>query len=413
MTKREIEQEIISRLLMSPEKTMEAAEILNPSDFDFYRKEYETILNAFVEDENVITAFKKAKIKYADLLDVTTFREPSKIAKDLKDLSNAQKIKKILEKYHDIIPEKDLDKFVSKLQVELLNTVDINETEKTLIKDIIEDFKLEVQEYKDKPQGSLIGIPTGYEKLDNIIDGLRPEHLWIIGAYTNMGKTFATLNIVANLIKQKKRVVIYSLEMSKNDVVARLLGILTNQNGLSIMKGSNKQTTDEAVQELIESNLSIITNKTELSQITISMMEENLKNPVDLFVVDFIQLVTMEGAKSEYETTTETALQFQKFAKKLKKPIMVVSQISNDGAKNQNDMVMSFKGSGAIAAAADLAIEIRHAEENATEYKRKIQAGEPVNMKWLIMKNRHGKVGYIPLEFNGYTGIFKDPLQAF
>ncbi|MCB0512772.1 MAG: AAA family ATPase [Bacteroidetes bacterium] len=413
MTKREIEQEIISRLLMSPEKTMEAAEILNPSDFDFYRKEYETILNAFVEDENVITAFKKAKIKYANLLDVTTFREPSKIAKDLKDLSNAQKIKKILEKYHDIIPEKDLDKFVSKLQVELLNTVDINETEKTLIKDIIEDFKLEVQEYKDKPQGSLIGIPTGYEKLDNIIDGLRPEHLWIIGAYTNMGKTFATLNIVANLIKQKKRVVIYSLEMSKNDVVARLLGILTNQNGLSIMKGSNKQTTDEAVQELIESNLSIITNKTELSQITISMMEENLKNPVDLFVVDFIQLVTMEGAKSEYETTTETALQFQKFAKKLKKPIMVVSQISNDGAKNQNDMVMSFKGSGAIAAAADLAIEIRHAEENATEYKRKIQAGEPVNMKWLIMKNRHGKVGYIPLEFNGYTGIFKDPLQAF
>lgn len=413
MTKREIEQEIISRLLVSPEKTMEAAETLTLDDFDFYKKEFGVILDAFINEENLITAFKKAKIRYSELLDVSTFREPSKIAKDLKDLSNAQKIKKILEKYHDTIPEKDLDKFISKLQVELLNTVDINETEKTLVKDIIEDFILEVQEYKNKPQGSLIGISTGYEKLDNIIDGLRPEHLWIIGAYTNMGKTFATLNIVANLIKQKKRVVIYSLEMSKNDVVARLLGILTNQNGLSIMKGSNKQPTDEAVQKLIESNLSIVTNKTELSQITISMMEENLKNPVDLFVVDFIQLVTMDGAKSEYETTTETALQFQKFAKKLKKPIMVVSQISNDGAKNQNDMVMSFKGSGAIAAAADLAIEIRHAEENATEYKRKIQSGEPVNMKWLIMKNRHGKVGYIPLEFDGYTGIFKDPLQAF
>ena len=142
-------------------------------------------------------------------------------------------------------------------------------------------------------------------------------------------------------------------------------------------------------------------------------MEEDMKSPVDLFVVDFIQLVTLNNSKSEYETTTETALRFQQTAKKLKKPIMVVSQISNDGAKNQSDVVMSFKGSGAIAAAADLAIEIVHDEEDAKTFKEKIQAGEIVNMKWRVMKNRHGKVGYVSMEFEGNTGIFKEPLSDF
>lgn len=297
--------------------------------------------------------------------------------------------------------------------MELTNNIESSTRETSAIKDLIEDFQKEREEYLKKPAGSIIGISTGYEKLDNIIDGLRPEHLWVIGGYTNMGKTFATLNIVANLIAQKKRVVIYSLEMSKNDVISRLLGIMTEQNGLAIMKGTQKNPIEKAVQSLVDSHLSIITNKSEVSDITFSMFEENIKSPVDLFVVDFIQLVTLKNSKSEYETTTESILKMQQTAKKLKKPIMVVSQISNDGAKNQSDVVMSFKGSGAIAAAADLAIEIVHDEEDARVFKEKIQAGEKVSMKWRVMKNRHGRVGYQEMEFMGQTGIFTEPLKNF
>lgn len=411
--KKTIEEELIHRLLVYPQNSIAVSQIIKLVDFDFHAKAFETILNAFTAGKEVNHEMQKAGYKATSFFDINSYRSPEEIAKDLKELANSRNVKRILGEYINKIPETNLEKFIAELQVNLVNNVESTEKEKTSIKELIDEFMREREEYQLKPKGSILGVSCGYEKLDNIIDGLRPEHLWIVGGYTNMGKTFATLNIVANLITQKKRVVIYSLEMSKNDVISRILGILTKQNGLAIMKGTQKNEIEKSLETLVDSNLSIITNKSELSQITFSMMEEDMKSPVDLFVVDFIQLVTLNNSKSEYETTTETALRFQQTAKKLKKPIMVVSQISNDGAKNQSDVVMSFKGSGAIAAAADLAIEIVHDEEDAKTFKEKIQAGEIVNMKWRVMKNRHGKVGYVSMEFEGNTGIFKEPLSDF
>lgn len=413
ITKKDIELELVSRLILYPQQSISVSQIIKPEDFDHYGKVYEIILNSFVEEKEVNHEIRKGGFKLSEFDLTSSYRFPNEIAKDLKEYANARNVKRVITEFSKKIPDNNLESFIAQLQVELTNNIESSTRETSAIKDLIEDFQKEREEYLKKPAGSIIGISTGYEKLDNIIDGLRPEHLWVIGGYTNMGKTFATLNIVANLIAQKKRVVIYSLEMSKNDVISRLLGIMTEQNGLAIMKGTQKNPIEKAVQSLVDSHLSIITNKSEVSDITFSMFEENMKSPVDLFVVDFIQLVTLKNSKSEYETTTESILKMQQTAKKLKKPIMVVSQISNDGAKNQSDVVMSFKGSGAIAAAADLAIEIVHDEEDARVFKEKIQAGEKVSMKWRVMKNRHGRVGYQEMEFMGQTGIFTEPLKNF
>lgn len=413
ITKKDIELELVSRLLVYPQQSISVSQIIKPEDFDHYGKAYEVILNSFVEEKEVNHEIRKAGFKLSELDGTLSYRFPNEIAKDLKEYANARNVKRVIAEFSKKIPDNNLENFVAQLQVSLTNNIESSTRETSAIKDLIEDFQKEREEYLKKPVGSIIGISTGYEKLDNIIDGLRPEHLWVIGGYTNMGKTFATLNIVANLIAQKKRVVIYSLEMSKNDVISRLLGIMTEQNGLAIMKGTQKNPIEKAIQNLVDSHLSIITNKSEVSDITFSMFEENMKSPVDLFVVDFIQLVTLKNSKSEYETATESILKMQQTAKKLKKPIMVVSQISNEGAKNQSDTVMSFKGSGAIAAAADLAIEIVHDEEDAKAFKLKIQNGEIVSMKWRVMKNRHGRVGYQEMEFMGNTGIFTEPLKNF
>ena len=413
ITKKDIELELVSRLLVYPQQSISVSQIIKPEDFDHYGKVYEIILNSFVEEKEVNHEIRKAGFKLSELDGTLSYRFPNEIAKDLKEYANARNVKRVIAEFSKKIPDNNLENFVAQLQVSLTNNIESSTRETSAIKDLIEDFQKEREEYLKKPVGSIIGISTGYEKLDNIIDGLRPEHLWVIGGYTNMGKTFATLNIVANLIAQKKRVVIYSLEMSKNDVISRLLGIMTEQNGLAIMKGTQKNPIEKAIQNLVDSHLSIITNKSEVSDITFSMFEENMKSPVDLFVVDFIQLVTLKNSKSEYETATESILKMQQTAKKLKKPIMVVSQISNEGAKNQSDTVMSFKGSGAIAAAADLAIEIVHDEEDAKAFKLKIQNGEIVSMKWRVMKNRHGRVGYQEMEFMGNTGIFTEPLKNF
>jgi replicative DNA helicase len=280
------------------------------------------------------------------------------------------------------------------------------------IEEIIKEFREQQALYKKKfaSGGGLIGISTGIDRLDEIIDGLRPAHFWVIGGYTNVGKTFAALNIAVNLIRQGKRVVVFSLEMAHLDVLARLLGIMTNQSSNRILKAytHDEKAVEEACQLLIKSNLVIHTMKSELKDICHSMTDENRNKPVDLFIVDFLQIVTVEGARSEYEVLTKAALKFQQAAKVFKCPVIAISQISNEGARNPDSEVMSFKGSGAIAAAADLAIEIvRNQSETREEFIRKLKAGEPVSMNWAVRKNRHGRVGSIDMTFDGRTGIFK------
>jgi replicative DNA helicase len=138
------------------------------------------------------------------------------------------------------------------------------------------------------------------------------------------------------------------------------------------------------------------------------MYEENLRDKVDLFVVDFLQIMTVKNSKSEYETTTTAILSLQQIAKRLNIPVMVLSQISNESAKVEDAVVMGFKGSGAIASAADLAIELKSGEQSRQDWKQKIKEGKLVKIDWSIKKNRHGSIGKMEMAFNGNTGIFED-----
>lgn len=281
-----------------------------------------------------------------------------------------------------------------------------------------EEFDLRTQEYQEKKKLGidLMGISSGFQKLDKVIDGLRKGHLWIIGGFTNLGKTTLALNITANLIKNKKRVVYYSLEMTDVDTVSRLLGILCEENGLSIIKGYSKDKDKvlEYRNKIIESDFVVKTGMSELSEIMMSMYEENLKNPVDLFVVDYIQNMKVKGAKSEYETITTSSVELQLNAQRLNIPIIALSQVSNEGAKNSEyQLVAGFKGSGAISASADLAMEIKIGESSNEERIEKLKRGEKVLMKLVVNKNRHGSVGYIDLLFDASAGIFSEDTVDF
>lgn len=402
-----IEKELISRILMDKKYAIRSSSIVTVDDFYHYGNAFSVVLKSHIESKNVHTELRQEGIYVSDFMD-DSFRPIDSICKDLKDVSNAIRLHNVLAGATEKVTYEHVDSIVSDIQRDIMNSVQSSEKENTSMSVIAEDWKKLRESYieKKKSGNALIGISCGYSKLDKIIDGLRPGHLWIMGGYTSMGKTFASLNIVANLIKQGKRVVYYSIEMTASDIVSRIIGIMTQQNGKSLIKGYGDQVTAEsAMQELIKSNLSIHTTKSSLSGILFSMIEENMTQPVDMFCVDYMQLVQVKGL-SEYAATTACAIEFQQMAKQLKVATMLLSQISNDGAKNGSDVVMSFKGSGAIAAAADLAIEIKLRGESE-DFKRNLQEGKPVEMKWQVMKNRHGSVGGIDMKFTGETGIFE------
>lgn len=406
-----IEQELTAIIFGRSDLALRSSQLVTAADFHSFGKHFSTIIAASIHDKNLAAEFIANKLLIHEFINHVSLRDVETVCADLRDISNARKIYRILENGLLTLPMSDTDKFASDLQLNLIQSVSKKETEQSSVKSALTEYHSLQDVFRTKFENGegLIGLPTGYNRLDAIIDGVRPEHFWVIGGYTNMGKSFAALNIAANFIKEGKRVVYYSLEMSRVDIISRLIGILSEQNGLSVLKGfaKDEEGAEKAMKTLEDSNLSIHSNKAELSDISLSMYEETLNKKVDLFVVDFIQIMTVKGSRSEYETVTACALELQQLVKRLKVPIIALSQISNEGARNSDQDVMTFKGSGAIAAAADLAIEIMKAEENKEEWVRKIRNNEPVLMKWMVRKNRHGKVGKIEMTFNGQTGVFK------
>lgn len=254
---------------------------------------------------------------------------------------------------------------------------------------------------------TLIGHSSGFDKLDDIIDGIRKEHFWVVGGYSSMGKTFFALNLVVSLLKQDVKTAIFSLEMSKQDIVGRLLGIITEISSIKLLKGSlapdeSKKLTE--AKELLKDKIFCYSEKSSLDEIMSSMLFLKLKEDIGVFVLDYAQLV-QDGKSSEYETLRKTSSQLQAFCRKNGVSVIMLSQVSNDAARGGNSFVMGFKGSGAIAASADLAIELIP-NETKEERDEKIVNREPFNVLCSIKKNRHGPIRDIELKFKTYCGLF-------
>lgn len=408
-----VEQEILENIFLRPSVLPEVVVLINGQDFYHYRKAFDIMSDAHFNGKNVVFELDNSGIDFKRFLGELPRRKIQDACKELRELSNAIRLTEVFSKATENIDVEDIDQYVADIQRELVSKVLPTTRERTDIHALIEGFKDKQQMYQDKfaNGGKIIGLSTGYEKIDDVIDGIRQEHLWVIGGYTNMGKTALSLNMAASVIKQGGRVVIYSLEMSPTDVLARLVGIYTGIASSTILKKypHDEELVQEAFDDLIKTNLTVHSSKSTLSEIQYSMYEETMKKPVDLFVIDFIQLISVKGARSEYEMVTQSILELQQTAKRLKAPIIVLSQISNEGAKNTESSVMSFKGSGHIASASDIAIEIKRGKLTAEEYKAAIDAGESVPMNIVVCKNRHGKIGAIELMFDGRTGIFSTP----
>lgn len=407
-----LEKSILGHLIHGSEREFaKVFTVLSVEDFTTYKKYAEVMFKAWKNGENHRQELTNANLKISTILSDEILLSLDKTVYKLKRMVMADRVKVILDTASHTVSHERLTETVSDVQQKLIHAVSETSPDESNIENIIEEFRAYQTEYEEKRKNGieLLGESTGYKKLDEIIDGLRPGHLWIIGGYTNLGKTYGSLNIAAELIRQKKRTVFFSLEMTRVDILARTVGILTDQNGNTIAKGfDDKAKTDKAMKMVEDSRFGVYTSKNDISQIIMAMHAEVIKDKPALFIVDFLQLVHVKDAQSEYETTTTAILEIQNAAQRFGVPIIVLSQVSNESAKQGDQQFMGFKGSGAIAAAADLAIELVSGEENVKDLRQKMNDGKSVFIKWHIKKNRHGRVGSIMMNFMGKTGVFSE-----
>lgn len=233
-------------------------------------------------------------------------------------------------------------------------------------------------------------IPTGFKKLDLELDGgFMKKELIVLGGYTGAGKSFIVGQMMYHAAQEGFNCAYFSLEISNEMVVSRLVGQQSNIKPTRIMAGllneyENKlKIKTQAEISSYENNMFFYDDKYYLQEI----LKEIRNNEYDLVIVDFIQNVMEKG--DEYEKLSKVALEFQKIAKEKNCCIVVVSQLSNEAHKSG---ALEFKGSGSIATVCDLGIFVVKRE------------GTLDKLDLTVKKNRRGRSGILLELASQYPG---------
>ena len=414
----EAEQSVIGSMIMSRDAIVEASEIITGADF--YQQQYGMVFEAMIElhDEgkavDLITLQERLKEK--DL--------PPEISsmEFVRDLLSAVPTSANVKYYAEIVAEKSMLRKLIKTTEEITNacylgkekTQDILEITEKKIFDLVqnrgsEEFvpirqvvlnAIEKIEKASRSQGSVTGIPTGFIDLDYKMSGFQPSDLILVAARPSMGKTAFVLNIAQYMaFHNDVTAAIFSLEMSKEQLVNRLLALESKVDSQNIRTGSLE---DEEWAKLIEganiigkSNL-IIDDKPgiSISELRSKCRKYKMEYNLGVIFIDYLQLMTGSGrSESRQQEISEISRSLKALARELNVPVVALSQLSRavEQRPDHRPMLSDLRESGAIEQDADVVMFIYR-----DDYYNKDSENKNI-AEIIIAKQRNGPIGTVNL----------------
>ena len=265
-------------------------------------------------------------------------------------------------------------------------------------------------------QGAISGVPTGFAELDRLTSGLQPSNLCILGARPSMGKTAFALALALNVAlapKPRGQVAIFSLEMSTEDLLLRMLCSLSKANSQKAKSGRLDCADLERLAnqlEQIEKAPLFINDQGGVSilEIRADLRRLSRQGEIALVIIDYLQLV--RGQKSENRTQEVSAIsrQLKELAKEFGCPILALSQLSRslESRQNKRPCLSDLRESGSIEQDADLVCFLYRDEYYYKESKER-QIAEVI-----VAKQRNGPVGSCRLHFDKEHGAFSNLANA-
>ncbi len=265
--------------------------------------------------------------------------------------------------------------------------------------------------HKDK--GKIRGVPTGYKDLDNVLAGFQPSDLVILAARPSMGKTALALNFAHNIaIQSAQPVLIFSLEMSKEQLVDRLLSMESGVDAWALRTGnlndSDFEKIGHAMGTLSEAQIYIDDSPgITISDLRTKARREAHKRPLGLIIVDYLQLMSggsrFGGDGNRVQEISEISRGLKGVARELNVPILALSQLSRsvESRHPQIPQLADLRESGSIEQDADVVAFIYREEYYNPDTERKKITDI------FIKKHRNGPTGGVELYFDNEKQRFR------
>lgn len=414
----EAERSVVGSMILDSEAVITASEIVTKEDF--YGKQYGILFDAMVELYNdgkpidLITLQDKLKEKDVppELTSVEFIREiisavPTSAnvkyyAGIVKDKSSLRKLIKVNEEIENIcyLGNEPADSIMEITEKKIFNLLRSKPGGDFVpIKDVVIDA-LEKIEISSRSQGNVTGLATGFIDLDSRTAGFHASELILIAARPAMGKTAFELNIAQYMAFRKNvTVAIFSLEMSKEQLVNRLFSLESHVDSQKIRTGNLEDSDWESLIEsagiIGKSNLIIDdTPGITISELRSKCRRYKLEHNLGIIIIDYLQLMSGGGkSESRQQEVSEISRSLKALARELDVPVVALSQLSRavEAREDKRPMLSDLRESGAIEQDADVVMFLYRDEYYHKDSDRKGIA------EVIIAKQRSGATGTVEL----------------
>lgn len=393
------ERAIFSIILLSPERFIEIADDLKAEDFYSLRNQeiWQAMSNLYergIEFDivSIKTELKKQDLDYQTaLVELSQCYENPVLGGNLESFVKEVKNKSLLRQTIQMIEKHKQDaQFDEANALSVLTAVekDIVELSEKVKDNRPADVKGILTEIKnDMLRGEASkwrGFDTGFKWLDKHTGGLISTHVWIVGSYTGIGKTFFLLQMILNILEQGAKVILFSTEMDRKMVMLRMVGNLAGLGTINMLKNrldeEEKKRMEKAKKSLQsqKGSLIIYDNVYDVDEIRLKAKKQKIEYGLDVVVVDFIQ--NLRGEPDIYNRMSNAAIALQNIAQELKATMIIASQITQASAGWVSKEAIEYKGAGEIAAIADVGLWLQRVKTDITARRvilRKVRHGIP------------------------------------
>ena len=434
----EAEQYLIASLLIDPDALPQIEEI-KISDKDFYDNQlkliYQGIMKVYNSSKPIDIITVTDALKEMGLLDkvggstfVSGIVDNHPITANVKYYADIVKNKSILRQLISINTDIATKCYEESYEVKTL----LDEAEQKVfainenafsgkiqkIQDLLHDIVTDIMNNKGK--SGLSGIASGYPKLDEMTNGFHNSEMIIIAARPSVGKTAFAMNVATNAaIKNKKKIGIFSCEMTTTGLINRMLCSEARVNASKLQKGlADKNDTEHivfAAGQLFDTKIYFEdTPNIQLSELKTKARKMVHDLQVEMIIIDYLQLITLgdEAGRNapRHEQVAYVSRSLKQLARQLEIPIIALAQLNRnveDREGNGRPKLSDLKDSGSIEQDADVIMFLhrpngKKMNEEGDDQQR--QPGNPEPRELIIGKNRNGPTGIIDLVFlNDYT----------